>query len=293
MKEYKDILVTEEIAKEYLDRNGVNRRISKETYSLAMDMLAGNYQDNGECVKVYEDGTLADGQHRLTAVTIAASIRPGFAVCTTFCFGISKTVSIFDRGRKRSDADSLLLSGMDRHLATALNVSVAKYVLFVETARTNFSHKEVEDFLDEHKEDLLWISSTTKRGSIKDGELNTKCALVNTAFLYALKAGIDADTLIRFEQVLRKGLANGESESAAIVCRNNMLAKAIYVNGGSSRKKGLFQVSKAIDDFAHKIARKRTYADWEKQVFPYITSTNDDNKKATDRSSMAKDKRGA
>lgn len=61
-------VITPERAAEMLSKNKSNRKINQANVRrIADDMLTGNYKLNGETIKFYADGTLADGQHRLTA----------------------------------------------------------------------------------------------------------------------------------------------------------------------------------------------------------------------------------
>lgn len=254
--------VTPEMAKSLLERNGVNRRLSSQANSIARDILAGNYQLNGECIKIYADGTLADGQHRLNAVIIA-----GIPVQMCFCYNVPREVTIFDRGRKRSETDSLIIAGMDPKLACGFNVAIAKLILYIEESLSVFSSNEIESFLKDNSEGLLAVNSLTHTAKMKE-EINTHCAPFGAALLYALNSGISEEVLNKFEYIVRKGFASNDNESAAIVCRNNLLSKTINVGGGAQdRKRAVFQISKAIKDFSNREPRKRTYAKWEDKVF--------------------------
>lgn len=63
--------VTPQMAKKYLERNVNNRNVSKDKVSIyAKDILAGNWTP-GSSIGFFENGDLADGQHRLLAVVAA------------------------------------------------------------------------------------------------------------------------------------------------------------------------------------------------------------------------------
>jgi len=67
------VTVTPELAAEYLERNYRNNRtvnrVRVEAY--AADMKADKWTFTGEALKFAEDGTLIDGQHRLSAIVAA------------------------------------------------------------------------------------------------------------------------------------------------------------------------------------------------------------------------------
>lgn len=64
--------ITPEIARELLANNPKNRNVRQRNVNLiAQDILAGNWELNGETIIVAEDGSLSDGQHRLYGVVQA------------------------------------------------------------------------------------------------------------------------------------------------------------------------------------------------------------------------------
>lgn len=71
--------VTPELAKRYLERNVNNRNVSKDRVAIyARDILAGNWTA-GSSIGFFENGDLADGQHRLLAV-VSANVPAVFVV---------------------------------------------------------------------------------------------------------------------------------------------------------------------------------------------------------------------
>jgi len=67
------VTVTPELATEYLERNYRNNRSVNKTRveAYAADMRADKWTFTGEALKFAEDGTLIDGQHRLSAIVAA------------------------------------------------------------------------------------------------------------------------------------------------------------------------------------------------------------------------------
>lgn len=95
--------ITPEIAKRYLERNVNNRPASEANCELMTEEFRFNYHLNGEPIKFDDEGNLADGQTRLTAI-----IRSGRTVDIWVCRNLdSDAVDILDRGRRRSNAHVL------------------------------------------------------------------------------------------------------------------------------------------------------------------------------------------
>jgi hypothetical protein len=113
--------ITTEKAKALLEANVHNRNLRAErVIQLADAMRRGEWEINGETIKVAADGALLDGQHRLHAV-----VASGVAIDTLVIRGLpAETQDTIDTGRRRRLADLLRIEGhSDSHaLGAALNV---------------------------------------------------------------------------------------------------------------------------------------------------------------------------
>lgn len=100
--------ITPQIAAEWLLHNTRNRVSKPKAISrYAADMLHGQWSVNGESIKFFEDGTLADGQNRLLAC-----IEAGVPFDTVVVWGIPPDgQNTTDVGVRRSLADVLTLRG--------------------------------------------------------------------------------------------------------------------------------------------------------------------------------------
>lgn len=87
------------------DRNrNLNERVVAE---LARAIANGEWTLNGEAIKVAEDGTLLDGQHRLSAI-----VKSGMAIEVLLVTGLpAETQDTMDLGRKRTTADAWKING--------------------------------------------------------------------------------------------------------------------------------------------------------------------------------------
>ena len=148
------ITVTPELAKQWLARNDGNRPLRYAfAAQLARDMTAGTWALNGETVKIAADGTLLDGQHRLTACILAEVPFETFVV-TGLPREAQKTI---DTGAKRKMADVLYLSGEKN--AVVLAAATRWAVVWDRGARVRQrggeaepTHAEIGAYLDSHPE---------------------------------------------------------------------------------------------------------------------------------------------
>lgn len=105
-------LITPEMAKDILERLNTRNRALSEAFvgKLVRAMRAGEFKSLlSTPIKFYEDGALADGQHRLAALARAA--QPLY-------FYVLRGVTVdegrvLDIGRNRSSADRLSVRGVD------------------------------------------------------------------------------------------------------------------------------------------------------------------------------------
>jgi len=101
------VTMTPEWAAELLEKNPHNRSLSRNAVNvIARDMAAGHFRLNGDAIRVMEDGTLADGQHRL-----AACVKAGVPFQTFFVEGLTaEDAATLDRGRPRAVGDNLAIA---------------------------------------------------------------------------------------------------------------------------------------------------------------------------------------
>lgn len=101
--------ITPEVARAILAKNTNNRSLNNTTVQFYMEqMRKGQWQLNGESIKIAADGTLLDGQHRLEACS-----RLDSPFDTLVVRGVDKeTFATIDNGKVRSFADHMKISGM-------------------------------------------------------------------------------------------------------------------------------------------------------------------------------------
>jgi hypothetical protein len=115
-------------AREYLQRNTKNRKLNERHFKRLSDvMVAGDWWMNGETIIVGADGTLLNGQHRLTAIVAA-----GVAVDVLVVRGIDEEAfRTLDGGRTRTTGEVLGIDGEKN--ANNVAAAVQALVSFVDT----------------------------------------------------------------------------------------------------------------------------------------------------------------
>lgn len=144
--------ITPEIAKLLLENNINNRTIKDRTVQrYARDMEKGSWKFNGDAIRIYSDGNLCDGQHRLMAC-----LKANKAFETLVIRNIPVPVGItVDNGSSRSNADTLHFLGYSNG---AVISSTAKKILSLEKGqKITFSPSEILEEIS--KDDRLTFYS--------------------------------------------------------------------------------------------------------------------------------------
>ncbi len=260
--------ISPEEAKRMLASNKVNRKLNpRRTKQYAYDMKNMKWQLNGEAIKFYADGSLADGQHRLSAIIYA-----NCPVTTLVVYDLPMDVTVQDRGRNRNLTDSMILEGIDKGLANNTIVAIAKLHFDIQDAcyGGNVSDGQVKAFIERNASKLGTILSIApKGGGNKTNRIKVRNAPTLLACFYAFNCGeCDINTLHDFLEVLHTGIPKNLSQNAALVCRNDIQSNVILFKAGTSdRKIAEARIEKAIYDFSHKYKRIKTYESWEKPIY--------------------------
>lgn len=272
--------ITPESAKEYLQRNNINRNINQSRVNAYADEIKnGKWQLNGEAIRFNTSGSLIDGQHRLSAI-IKAEIPVEMCVMRN----IPDDVSIYDRGRPRDITDSMLISGMSKVLANNTNVAIGKLHYLAQSSKNGaIPDYWIENFLNKHKTVLLNLAQVWRKHHDKyNGKLSTKNVALLLACMYAVESGESFESILSFTEVYRTGFVQNSNQNAAIVCRNDAICGNINNNGSANRLRALFIYEKAISDFCKGYGRTKTYRAWDKPVYSnnaMFKENNTENKK--------------
>lgn len=110
MVQFKEVLVTPKLAKEYISRNSHNRTLKADKVLLyANDILEGKWKRNtAEPIKIATSGRILDGNHRLHAV-----VKSNLPVHFTIATGLKEDVfDVLDTGTSRSNGDVFDIAGI-------------------------------------------------------------------------------------------------------------------------------------------------------------------------------------
>lgn len=255
---YEEWTITPEGAEKILkERNKVNRSISKyRSASYASDMKNGDWQLNGECIKFYADGTLADGQQRLKGIAEA-----GCPITIGVFTNLPKEITIQDRGRSRSTTDSLLLEGIPKNIASTRNTSMIRLHYYIQKGAGVVSDGSVRNFIFRNEDSLALINALGIKSHNKDDIVKVDNAPFRLAIFYAVNAKYTStETIERFIEIIKTGRYNSEKELAALVLRDDIQRGYLSAAGsGTDRKNAVFMIEKALSDFVAGYPRKVSY----------------------------------
>jgi len=154
-------LVTPEMAKKWLESsNPHNRRIYPSTVACyARDMMSGLWEFNNQGIGFGKDGTLLDGQHRLSAV-IAANMPVRFPVF----YGLNKSAqATVDGGKPRGAGDKLQLtySISNGNLRAAIARSMTTLV-YTKGGAGRYSVGTIKKIIDLYEDEINTVIANRK-----------------------------------------------------------------------------------------------------------------------------------
>lgn len=209
--------ITPVMAEKWLNSNKSNRSLTPgvvEKYSA--DMTAGRWTECIVPIAFYEDGDVADGQHRLYAI-VESNTMQRFLVLR----GLSREAGLnIDTGRGRTLVDNARISGSDKGLSNQL-VAYARGIEDGTGSANNRarSHAELLVVVTKHREAADWA---LRHGPHGRGVRN---APVVSALGRAYYHEADRDRLALFSEIVSTGHYDSPSDTAAIALRNYMLLK--------------------------------------------------------------------
>jgi len=246
--------ITPSMARSWLQSVNVkNRNMSRGTVSrYASDMVSGRWmQTHQNAIAFYDDGTLADGQHRLAAIVSADVTVPMFVAT-----GLHKdSVKAIDQGKSRSMADVMKLSNAitDGKYSNVI-VSMMNVIRNAEiNAARAASSSEMAAAIEKMRDGINFanISLTKAQGPIRNAYVR---AGLCTAYYF-----VDTPKLERFAAVLCSGMAEEKIDQTAVVVRNRFLFSTFSAgNERISHYKVLLRFIKAYDQGQIMTVAKKT-----------------------------------
>jgi hypothetical protein len=214
------VKVTPDMARNMLASNPVNRRISERAVTdLSKAILNNDWQITHQGIAFYEDGSLADGQHRLTAV-----IKANVPVHMMITKGLAKDAAMsIDSGRRRSLIDGVKISG-------AAPWMEAKHINLVPiiTHPKRLTDMQKLDFLVGMKPYVEFATEV-----FVSNRRYLTGSIIHAALTMAAYHKEDPEKLKRFARVFLDGIMADPNEKVIILAREYFLS---HTNGGDSDK---------------------------------------------------------
>lgn len=226
--------VTPSMAEYYLGKNKINRKISdRRVRTYERDILNGHFGTTHQGIAFYNDGSLADGQHRLLAI-----VRANKAAKLLVVSGIKKEDAIhIDSGRARSMSDSIKIGELSdwiekRHIAL-INLIAEPYRLTAD-------------------ETIEWLDNMESSAKFAVDHLScNKRNLINSAIHAAVALahfyGEEPEKLAHFCKVFLSGIPDGNKDIIIIRLRDEFMSNT--GNGGSDKRDKFWKAQRAIQIF--------------------------------------------
>lgn len=193
------ITITPELADELLRMNSNNRNVREYAVrQYAQMMQEGRWDEKTPAtISFYQDGTLADGQHRLMAVK-----RAGVTLRMLAVFGCGRSPFI-DTGMRRTSKDSLRIADAGLDWVNSTHVAVVN-LLNTEFPRIGCGRDNSKkgEYLHRYEASFRWASEAYRP---KKGIAGLGQAGVYAAFICAHIAGADTEKLGRAAYYLATG----------------------------------------------------------------------------------------
>lgn len=251
--------VTPATARAWLKKNTLNRNLRDEMVAkYARDMKDGNWETTHQGIGFYDDGSLADGQHRLHAV-VRADVPVKFVVT----HGIPRHAGqVIDQNAPRMTHDAIRIGGgadwIDRDV-----VAVVRFILnnMGDDSKPR-SVPEIVDYAVRYEKNLQYAQA---QALVKKRNL-TSSGIVASYFC-ALEAGVSFDVIKRFAEIMQKGEIAGPQENAAIRLREYLITEGGRAWLGQERVITTKKVQRAIQLFAEGKSIAKLYVP-ETLVYP-------------------------
>lgn len=253
--EIEDVIMTPELAKEYLLMNKKNRKKrQRKVNQYADEMLNGEWDiaSDGVIITVY-DGILKNGQHRLEAIVESGVTVP------MIIYKPSTEPIVFDRGATRKAEDTINCAGGIEGKMVNRNMSAVVQLMWELGKDTGFSNMPdsfARSYLEKHYDmisDAVSLTSSRVR--------YLKCSASAAAIYCALRSGVDKSVIQRFVSIVNSGMYDNKKETSAIVLRNMFIKmEGNQHNTGRGGREYKFKiVQRALVDFSSKKERKIEY----------------------------------
>ena len=152
--------ITPEVAKQYLETNKINRRLSeKSVENLAFEITEGRWQLTHQGIAFDKGGVLVDGQHRLAPV-VKANIPVDMMVARGLEPSENNLYAI-DNGRKRTVVDMMKLGGYKDMFVNTKVIGAIQAFFIVKGGRRSqerLTHDECAKFISANESGMRTLA---------------------------------------------------------------------------------------------------------------------------------------
>jgi hypothetical protein len=230
--------ITPALAQMWLNKNTNNRNMRIDVaHRYARDMAEGRWYLSHQGIAFYEDGTLADGQHRLHAVTIYN--KPVTFVVT---HGVPRAAGqMIDQHTPRMAHDAIRIAGGEVWINRDV-VAVARIVMnHLGTDVHPKTVSELHSFIERYAEPLQFAGSLAPQH-----RRHLTTAPIRANYFCAEQGGESRDKLTRFADIMIHGEITGPSENAAIRLREYLLQAGGAAWQGAAKIETSRKIQRAI-----------------------------------------------
>jgi len=241
------ITITPELATLWLQKNNRNRRVKQhKVQMIARDIKSGRWQStNPNPISFYQDGFLADGQHRLLAIVSA-----GISIQCRVVYDVANNAGVYiDTNVARSVSDTVTVFIGDEQY-------VPKITTMVKWSFVNGEELTPQQHLDlyvQYKDDLLFILD-----SFKGSNRCLQSGFILSALFMALVGGVNNETITQFCEVLKTGVTVEDRDVTVIAFRDYVFQNKVP-GTRDGRLDLLIRAQNAICNYANNKIAKRTY----------------------------------
>ena len=183
-----EAIITADVAREVLKRNNNNRPVSEYWVRyLADEILSGHYLFTGETLQIDWNGILINAQHRLKAVVLSDSEKPGSCIRMLVVQGLDpKTREVIDQNKVRSLHDNLtMLGGVKRASMVSGLIKMIERAIRYDSSKVSYA--DAIATIDKRAKAIKWMIG------VAPGSRSAACqqfgiSPIVAAFVYAYPA---------------------------------------------------------------------------------------------------------
>lgn len=229
--------ITPAIAQRYLDTMRKNRNLRDHKVSaMVAAIVSGKFHLTHQGIGFHLDGSLVDGQHRLTAI-----VRSGVAVQMTVTRGLTdEALAHVDEIQPRTTADRFTMGGYEisKNLVAVVRAIWSAYALQQwgyawSSAPSKCDEDVLLSFAQFHEKAVYFAADN---GKVSAKGVTHACVRAAIAAAWYTQ---DRARLTSFKEHLAGGIINGPEDTAASRLREWLLT-GVFTGGGSSQQQEVF-----------------------------------------------------